>query len=327
MKFSRSQIGTYVRLILSVVLLAALFSLIDLERFLAHLAQVDIALYLAGLAVYFLFIGLWSARWYYIIQAAGETFSFGRVFFTTLVGNFFAMFLPEVVGSDLARMVEVSEERKASASIVSTVLLDRVVGLVSLMLMALVAFFVGSQFLTDSSVLLVTGGLLVGFVVGWVLFFNRRFMEWWFRRLFQLPLIGRFEGSVRSLYEALFYLHNQPRLLIFSLLLSLLVQSAEVVSIIFLAHALGVQVALSYFFLFLPMVWLLTTLPISIGGLGVREGAFAFFFAQVGVSSEEAVIISLLFYSFRVISGLVGGVVFLRTSTLGYLRSAARQQT
>jgi uncharacterized protein (TIRG00374 family) len=244
-----------------------------------------------------------------------------------MVGFFFAMFLPEAVGADLARMSEVTDERRPKANIVSTVLLDRVVGLVAIILMAFVALVFGSHFLDDQSIFFTIGGLLVAFVTGWVLFFNQRFMGWWFDRVFKLPLLGRLETSVRNLYEALYHLHNQPRLLIGSLLLALLMEVAQVLSVIFLAKASNIEVDPIYFFIFLPIIWLITTLPISISGLGVREGVFAFLFAQVGVLSSDAVALSLLYYSFRVVSGLVGGLLFLRTSVGNYLQKNARTRT
>lgn len=320
LNLNRSQLGTFIRLGLSVVLLVVLFSIIDGQQFIGHLMHINPAYYIIGLLCYFGFIALWSLRWHFILRAAGERIGYRRVFTTTLVGNFFAMFLPEAVGSDLARMSEVSDEQRPRANIVSTVLLDRLIGLVSIILMALVALLFGSHFLNDSSIFLTIGGLLAALVAGWVLFFNRRFMGWWFDRLFKLPLVSRFENGIRKLYEALYHLHNQPGLLIAALLLALLVQVVEVISIIFLAQGSGTQVSPVYFFIFLPIIWLLTTLPISISGLGVREGAFAFFFAQVGVSSPEAVALSLLYYSFRVVSGLAGGLIFLRASLGVYLR-------
>ncbi len=324
----RKQLMTIIRLALSVLLLALLFSRVDRQQFIDNLLRINVGYYAIGLLVYVGFIGLWALRWHYILRTAGEQISFRRTFSTTLVGLFFAMFLPEAVGADLARMSEVTDERRPKANIVSTVLLDRVVGLVAIILMALVALVFGSHFLNDNTSIFVTiGGLLAVFVVGWILFFNRRFMGWWFDRVFKLPLLGRLEGSVRTLYEALYHLHNQPRLLMGSLLLALLMEAAQVISVIFLAQASNIEVEAVYFFIFLPIIWLITTLPISISGLGVREGTFAFLFAQVGVLSSDAVALSLLYYSFRVVSGLVGGLVYLRGSAVNYLRQMAAQRT
>jgi glycosyltransferase 2 family protein len=322
---NRRTLSAILRFVLSIVLLALLFSQINFNDFIEHIRTMNASYYLIGLACYFGFIALWSVRWLFIIRAAGETAKFLRVFTTTLVGNFFAMFLPEAIGSDLARMYGLKDDVGTSANIVSTVLLDRVIGLISLVLMAMVALVIGSEFVSDQSVVLLIVGLLVFFVVGWFLFFNRRFMEWNFRWLFRLPVVNRMEDSIRALYESLYSLNRQPRLLLLTLLMSLLVQGVEVISVIFIAQAIGVQTSLSYFFIFLPIVWLVTTIPISISGLGVREGAFAFFFSQVGVASSDAVAMSLLYYSFRVITGIFGGLIFLRSSVLDYRRKLTSQ--
>ncbi len=316
----KRNLGTIIRVVLSVTLLALLFNQFGSSQILDHLIGVHPVWYLIGLLVYILSIALWSLRWYYVIRASGERYPFRRVFTTMLVGNFFSLFLPEMVGVDLARMYELTPTRGTNANIVSTVLLDRIAGLVALVLMALVALVFGSQFVNNSTIFLVVGGLLLGFVVGWTLFFNRRFMEWCFRLVFRLPLVNRLEKSVRKLYEALYALHNQPRLLAGVLILALVAQIVQVVSVVWLGRATNVPVSPIYFFVIVPIVWLLTTLPISISGLGVREGAFAFFFSQVGGSSDEAVALSLLYYSFSVVTGLVGGLIFLRVSVGSYLR-------
>jgi len=326
-RLTSNQIGTVVRLILSVVLLVILFKVVNIQQLHGHLLKVDLLHYGIGLGFYFLFIGIWAVRWHYIIRATGENISLRRAFVTTLVGNFFAMFLPEMVGSDVARMYEVSHERGTNANIVSTVLLDRVIGLVSVILMGLVALVLANHYLSDPTAVALIVGLLAVLLVGWVAFFYRRLMEWVFKRLFSLPLINRFETKIRSLYEALYHLHNQPRLLVITLLLALLVQLAEVTAVIFVARASNIEASPVHFFLFMPIIWLVTTLPITISGLGVREGAFAFFFAEVGVASSEAVALSLLFFSLKVISGMVGGLALFKGSATRYLRQRAGQST
>jgi uncharacterized protein (TIRG00374 family) len=231
------------------------------------------------------------------------------------------MFLPEMVGSDLARMSEVSEERKTSTRIVSTVLLDRLIGLISLLLMAIIGLVLGFHHLAGEAptITLLIVGLFIVMGIGWLVFFNRdlmRRLNW----LFRLPHMNRVEEPVRSLYNSLHYLQTQPRLLAGSLLISFAAASAEVVSVIFIAHAIAVYVPLSYFFIFMPIIWVITTIPISISGLGLREGAFAFFFSQVGMASENAIALSLLYYSYLVCSGMVGGLLFLRASAWDYVQ-------
>jgi uncharacterized membrane protein YbhN (UPF0104 family) len=112
----------------------------------------------------------------------------------------------------------------------------------------------------------------------------------------------------------LYELHDRPGLFITTLFISFIAQAIEIWSVLLMARALGIQSESVYFFVFIPLIWLVTMLPISLNGLGLREGAFAFFFGQVGMISTEAVALSLLVYSCRLLAGLLGGVVFMQSS-------------
>jgi uncharacterized membrane protein YbhN (UPF0104 family) len=79
----------------------------------------------------------------------------------------------------------------------------------------------------------------------------------------------------------------------------------------FIARALGVSLALKYFFLFEPLIALATVLPISLNGLGVREGIYQLLFVPVGVSPMAAVAMSLTYQISRLIIAMLGGVVYV----------------
>jgi len=87
--------------------------------------------------------------------------------------------------------------------------------------------------------------------------------------------------------------------------------------------ALGIEIPITYLFMVIPLIYLTEALPISINGLGVREGAFVFFFAQKGISNEEALAAGILVISVRyVFAMLIGGTLFL----LEVIRLRGRQK-
>ncbi len=322
---TRQRITLFIRLGLSIVLIGLLFSLIDRKHFVEHLRSLNVSYFLLGLSCYVVSVALWSVRWHLFIRATGEVVSLWRVFQTTITGVFFSMFLPTVVGTDLGRMYEMSRDREDKVSVVSTVLLDRLMGLLTLVLIALVALVIGYEFAGDSSIAITIVMATILMIVGWLLFFNRDLMRS-FLWVFQLPAGKQLEPGLRSLYNALYHLQSQPHLLISTLIVSILNNLVEVVSVILIARALDIQTEAVYFFIFMPLIWLITTIPISIGGLGLREGVFAFFFGQVGVSSEEAVAMSLLYYGCSVVVGFAGGMSFFRAALADYIGRAVRQQ-
>lgn len=313
----KNHLGSLLRLGLSLILLVIVFLIIDIEHFLEHLYSLDLTFFLLGLIAYFGAVVLWASRWYLLVRATGEIVSFWRIFSTTLIGIFFSLFLPTMVGTDLGRMYELSRGQENKTGVVSTVLLDRLVGLATLILMAMTAILFGLQFTGNAEISQFVLLMAVLMVIGWFVFFNRRVMHH-FNWVFRLPLANRIEPTIREIYDTLYFLQSKPRLMLVAAALSLLNQIMEVISVILIARALVVYTDTAYFFVFMPLIWLVTMVPIAISGLGLREGAFAFFFTQVGVTSEEGVAISLLFYSFNVIVGLSGGLILLYNNIKSY---------
>ncbi|MEZ4617984.1 MAG: lysylphosphatidylglycerol synthase domain-containing protein [Caldilineaceae bacterium] len=188
-------------------------------------------------------------------------------------------------------------------------MLDRLIGLISLALMAAVALVI--SFSTVNSLLIRTLvlGAIGGLLIGWMLFFHKpliRKLLW----VIQLPLVSRVEQTMVRYYHTLYGLHSHKQLLLTSVVVSVLLQVIEVTAVMLIARSLSVQVPALYFFLFMPLIWLITMIPLSLNGLGLREGAFAFFFGLIGVAAPEAISISLLVYSCRLLSSVVGGILY-----------------
>jgi hypothetical protein len=101
--------------------------------------------------------------------------------------------------------------------------------------------------------------------------------------------------------------HSRGRMLQL-LAVSLAYQSLGIVIVFMLGRALGLELGLWYYFIYLPVITALTVLPISLAGIGIREGAFVFFFAQAGVMQAQALALSLLLFAQTLALALLGGV-------------------
>ena len=91
--------------------------------------------------------------------------------------------------------------------------------------------------------------------------------------------------------------------------LSALFQAAGIASSYFWAKSLHIPLDLSFFFITMPIVYFATVLPVSLGGLGVREGAIVYFLTSAGVASTEAAVLSFAIYLNSIIVGVVGGAL------------------
>src|SRR5262249_26781431 len=123
----------------------------------------------------------------------------------------------------------------------------------------------------------------------------------------RVPFARRYATQVKTVLAAF----RQPRVLIATTLLSTVVQIASVSLAWLVGMALNLQVPGSFYWIMVPLVSLLTLLPISVNGMGVREGATAVLLAPHGITAALAYSLSLLWFAVYVAAGLSGGLVYL----------------
>jgi uncharacterized protein (TIRG00374 family) len=227
-----------------------------------------------------------------------------RFYFT---GCFFNNFMPGNVGGDLKKIYDINQNSKETVgAAISATFFDRLFGLYILCGFALA---VGTAFFwkdpSHKYFLLPSLLVFLCFSVGLCMLFSRRFGNLVFGRLFPffgervLHLHGRFQAfRTRSLFAQL-------------VLLSVVTQGLRVLSHYFCGLSILVNIDISWYFYYIPLVAIVTALPISIGGFGPRELMAQSLFVRVGVGSMEAVIVQLLAYAANLLVSLLGAVDFL----------------
>jgi hypothetical protein len=124
----------------------------------------------------------------------------------------------------------------------------------------------------------------------------------------KLARIGRLAASMR---DAMTVYRREPRLIVSSTLLSAVVQASSVLQVGLLGQAIGLDVPWALYGIAAPMVALLTLLPVSLNGMGVREAGMVVFLAPAKVSAELAMTVAFLWFLMQTTAGLVGALVYL----------------
>ena len=119
-------------------------------------------------------------------------------------------------------------------------------------------------------------------------------------------------AGLEKLYANFDLFLAHPKLLVLSLVAAIGFQLLRVVAVWVGALALGMTLPFELFLYAVPIVNLVTQIPISIGGLGLREASFAALLGLAGVSLEAAVSISLLTYALSILAVCPGAVTFAR---------------
>jgi uncharacterized membrane protein YbhN (UPF0104 family) len=271
-----------------------------------------------------LVLGAW--QWDRLLEVQKVKAAFPRLFHAYSLGMFLNFVLPSGVGGDFVRAVAIQRETKAGTKGVAATLLDRFAGLFTLALLAFAAslmLVMGEHDPLFEKVALLTGLAAASFCLLAVFLFSRRLLGW-FAPLAGLLGEGKLMATARGLREAFLEYRVAPRPALEVIGLSLVVQFQRILVHVFCAKSLGLSIEFAWFLLFVPIVSLVSILPISVGGWGLREGTQKTFFAlpgvMVGVSAVDAPSLAL---AQAFLASLVGMIVpAVVSAVVGILISA-----
>lgn len=256
-----------------------------------------------------------ALRWKVLLDAQGMVLSFWRVFALFFIGHFFNVMMPGSVGGDLVKAYYVAREAQHKRTeAVSTVFIDRVIGLLALVGLCAVIMVVRLPFFLSfpetKAALVFNAALLGGSVVGLFVVFRRNVFEQWgfFRRLEERTALG---GIISRVYSAFRLCMNRPVVLFKTLVYSLINHVTLIVSAFFIGQALEVTSPFSDYLTVFPIINAVAAIPITPGGLGTREVATKFLLGTVGVPEITAVPLSLLLYAALMGWSLLGGVIYI----------------
>ncbi len=255
----------------------------------------------AAAAAMYLFGQLITAyRWKLIADALGMVRGAGAIARYYFIGMFFNLFGPSTLGGDLVRALLLAGRDGSRTVALNTVLFDRLIGLALLVLVAATAIAVFGSF--GLPTLLISTTVALGLaLVG----------AWWLAPKMVAALTGPENRLRRLIGSDLSPLWTDRVLLVRAAALSIVFHCWQVAALIVIGEAAGVDLPWAYYFVAHPLVSVLSAVPISVAGLGVRELGYVWFFEQGGVPRELALTIGLLWLVVLMVAAACGGVVYL----------------
>jgi len=228
-----------------------------------------------------------------------------RIFF---VSTFVGTFLPASVGGDAVRAYSLTKLNVGGGDAVASVFMDRMLGVASILVMALAGLVLARDLASDWMILagLAFAGTACG--VALLLVFSHRAAEVAATVIAQLPAVAWRPGQrvLESIRRYAAYHHA----LLNVLLCSIAVQVLRIVQAYFLGRGLGIGSPLSVYFAFIPLILLVMLLPITFNGIGTSQAAFVWFFARAGVPGASAFALSVLFVALGIVGNLPGGILY-----------------
>jgi glycosyltransferase 2 family protein len=303
-------LNVLLKLVISGGLLAYLVTESNVSTFSDAMRQADLALFVLAIGFFVLSNALGAGQWYLLLR--GQDLDIGKkqavIFYW--VGVFFNNVLLGNIGGDALRIYDIRRLTGSSRRGAAATVMDRFIGLFSTCTLALAAWALLAE-VRVVSLITVLGPVWLGLAILLAAGLSRRFGS----RLQSLAdrlLPERGARIFADARDSVFVYRQRTRLLALAWVISLGVQFSRILVYWTAGLAVGLEMSsLPYFIGFQPLAAVIAALPISIGGLGVRESVLVELFGRVGIVESQAFALSLLGYGAGIAASLLGGVAFI----------------
>jgi glycosyltransferase 2 family protein len=301
---------TGLQLLVSLGLMAYLLREIPFAGLLEAAASASLPLVLAGMLGILLIHWLDSIQMMWALARQEIVAGSLKVLRINLISMFYSLFLPSMIAGGAIRWYHFAKLDQRPAEALAAILFNRVFETLMLVTIGVLAFLADRRSAAEAGlgVVMMLGLLMV--VMIYLFAFDRRVHTLMGRGLARLPLPARLRVAGEKLLGAMSRFDQLgPAFTLKYFSLGIARQVISVALIMVFVYALGIEIG------FLTIAWirsvvaLLSLIPISIAGLGVREVTFVVALAQYGVPAESALVLSLLLFARTVIYGLAGGLV------------------
>ena len=310
----KQKLFTLAKIAISLGLIAYVFSKVHLEAVLASLAAANPWLILAALVFYVLAVIINGLKWDVLLAALEVSVPFREVLRYVFVGFFFNNVLPANIGGDVMRGYGMARTTDRTAEAAVSVVVDRMVGLLAFVSTAAVMAIVVITVMGHENLRWLFNLALIALVLmvaAMAVLISRRLRRK-VRQVLTWGPLTRLAPMYDSVSNALDAYRFRYRALLTAFLIALVGLMVTNFVNWLLFEAVGGGVPFVDVLLFNPLIALVLLVPISIGGHGVIQGAYPFFYSLLGVPREQAVAVSVLMSAIIIIGSLPGGVLWWR---------------
>lgn len=309
----RSWLVPAFKAVVSVALLAVLFSRVEAARLWSVARDASIVWLAAALGLYLVMILVSAWRWNLLLEAQRVRLPLSDLTSSFLVATFFNNFLPSNIGGDVIRIADTAPAAGSRTRATTIVLIDRGLGLLGLVLVAAIGASVASR-IDTASVGVGPEVLWTGFGLAAIVATPALLMPNGFMKLLQPLRVLHpvwVDERLTRLRDALARFRNEPGALITCFAGAVVVQAVLVAFYAAVAASMRIPIGLAELAVIVPITFIVQMVPVSMNGFGVREATFGFYFTRLGLPLESALLVSFVGAAVIMFFSLSGGLVYL----------------
>jgi len=303
----KKKIFFLLRIIISFLFLFILLKFVNLSQFIHILKEANREIILLAILLNLIIVPIISYRWQIILSSQKFFVRLSELIRLTFIGMFFNNFLPTSAGGDVVKGYYLIKGSERKIDLGASVLFDRIIGTISVVIMALIATILLYKRLPLQATLFIL--LLSTFTLFLVLFLRNRRLAKILSGFFRFHKYKTLDIQSKRVYERFHrYIHSQG-MLGKSIVISFITQIFSILMNYLIIIGLGGRISLFLLFVYIPLIWVFSLFP-SINGLGIREGFYVYFFKGI-IGKETAFALSILILGLLLLNGIIGGLLHL----------------
>jgi uncharacterized protein (TIRG00374 family) len=277
--------------------------------------------------MFFLAIALFSiclisiiTRWKIILHGLNIDIGWKKITSIFMIGQFFNFFMIGATGGDIVKAVYIARETHTKKTeVVTSVFIDRFIGLFGLVSLTatilLIKYKFYMQFPETKYIFIFVQTAFAAFIlIILCVIFAKPLIDWFIDKL---PGKNKFIAMVDTIYEATRFCFTNKSVAIKTLTLSYINHITAIFMMLFAGKALGVEIPNQAYFLIAPLINAIGSIPVTPGGLGMREIAAITFFGLLNVSIPSAFFLSFITYFAGMVWSIPGAIIYLRFKNNG----------
>ncbi|MBN1695567.1 flippase-like domain-containing protein [candidate division WOR-3 bacterium] len=289
---------------------------VPLNEVIQNIKNLNIVYLILIILLFFLYYLIFSLRWNFLLKAQNIGISEVRSYLYIIISFFFNNFLPSGLGMDMIRSAYAGGKENFEKALGASIM-ERILGMIGMMLIGIAAVFSWKAEFAKLSILYI-GLILLTILIYY--FLTSLKVSWLKEKILSVKFLN-LGDSIRKFYRAFKIYKNKIRTLIIGISYSVLVQIVIIIINYFIAKGLSLQIPIFALLAYIPIITVISLIPITINGLGLREAAYVYFFSLLNVTKGQAMSLSLVFFITSVIASCGGGIVFV------FLRRGTRSDT
>ncbi len=304
-----SLLWSVLRVVIGIGLIAFLLVKLDIEKILLNIRNMEIRFLAYALIPYFLFIVVSTWRWQVLLDYKRMDITFKDSLLIYFIALFFNNLLPTTVGGDIMRIVYSMKDRKTDA--LAIVLADRILGFIGLFIFGLFAVIYLYIFQKRSEFIsLMIIGLLALLFITFILFSERVYTSIY-------PIMAKLKlfhigERINNLHKTMTDFSSAWGVITICVIHSIIIQALLAISPYLVLKSIGnYHISILPFFIYIPIINVISMIPISFNALGVRENAYVILFQRAGLSGEVSLTVSLVSFFLTFLWSLIGGIFFI----------------